>query len=103
MVPYGDQFNDIRIPVLTITGYYDDGQISALQYFKEHLRHRPDADHALLIGPYDHRGAQSALKPMELRDYAVDPAAQFDTRQSPSSGWTMCCAARRVLRWCPTA
>ena len=32
MVPYGDQFNDIRIPVLTITGYYDDGQISALQY-----------------------------------------------------------------------
>jgi putative CocE/NonD family hydrolase len=79
MVPYDDQFDDIRIPVLTITGYYDDGQISALQYFKEHLRHRPDADHALLIGPYDHRGAQSALKPMELRDYAVDPAAQFDT------------------------
>ena len=79
MVPYGDQFDDIHIPVLTITGYYDDGQISALQYFKEHLRHRPDADHALLIGPYDHRGAQSALKPMELRDYAVDPAAQFDT------------------------
>lgn len=79
MVPSGDQFDDIRIPVLTITGYYDDGQISALQYFKEHLRHRPDADHALLIGPYDHRGAQSALKPMELRDYAVDPAAQFDT------------------------
>jgi predicted acyl esterase len=34
MVPYGDQFNDIRIPVLTITGYYDDGQISALQYFR---------------------------------------------------------------------
>lgn len=79
MVPYGPQFNDIRIPVLTITGYYDDGQISALQYFKEHLRHRPDADHALLIGPYDHRGAQSALKPMQLRGYALDPAAQFDT------------------------
>lgn len=79
MVPYGDQFDDIRIPVLTITGYYDDGQISALQYFKEHLRHRPDADHALLIGPYDHRGAQSALKPMQLRGYELDPVAQFDT------------------------
>jgi uncharacterized protein len=79
MVPYGDQFNDIRIPVLTITGYYDDGQISALQYFKEHLRHLPGADHALLIGPYDHRGARAALKPMQLRDYALDPAAQFDT------------------------
>jgi len=79
MVPYGDQFNDIRIPVLTITGYYDDGQISALQYFKEHLRHRPDADHALLIGPYDHGGAQSPLKPMQLRGYTLDAAAQFDT------------------------
>ncbi|HHA2626137.1 CocE/NonD family hydrolase [Stenotrophomonas maltophilia] len=79
MVPYGDQFDDIRIPVLTITGYYDDGQISALQYFKEHLRHRPDADHALLIGPYDHRGAQSALKPMQLRGYDLDAVAQFDT------------------------
>ncbi|HEL2978524.1 TPA: CocE/NonD family hydrolase [Stenotrophomonas maltophilia] len=79
MVPYGDQFSDIRIPVLTITGYYDDGQISALQYFKEHLRHRPDANHVLLIGPYDHGGAQAALKPMQLRGYALDPAAQFDT------------------------
>lgn len=79
MVPYGGQFSDIRIPVLTITGYYDDGQISALQYFKEHLRHRPDADHALLIGPYDHGGAQSALKPMQLRGYTLDAAAQFDT------------------------
>ncbi|HDS1578232.1 TPA: CocE/NonD family hydrolase [Stenotrophomonas maltophilia] len=79
MVPYGDDFNDIRIPVLTITGYYDDGQISALQYVKDHLRHRPDADHALLIGPYDHGGAQSAVKPMELRGYEVDATAQFDT------------------------
>ncbi|WMJ69102.1 CocE/NonD family hydrolase [Stenotrophomonas sp. 24(2023)] len=79
MVPYGEQFADIRIPVLTITGYYDDGQISALQYVREHLRHRPDADHTLLIGPYDHSGAQSALKPMQLRGYALDPVAQFDT------------------------
>ncbi|WP_323163097.1 CocE/NonD family hydrolase [Stenotrophomonas maltophilia] len=79
MVPYGDQFDDIRIPVLTITGYYDDGQISALQYFKDHLRHRPDAEHALLIGPYDHRGAQSAIKPMQLRGYDLDAVAQFDT------------------------
>ncbi|WP_422506092.1 CocE/NonD family hydrolase [Stenotrophomonas sp. GZD-301] len=80
MVPYGAQFADIAIPVLSITGYYDDGQISALQYLKEHYRHRPNADHTLLIGPYDHFGAQSATKAMALRGYAVDPAAQFDTQ-----------------------
>lgn len=79
MVPHGDEFADITIPVLSITGYYDDGQISALHYFKEHYRHLPAADHTLLIGPYDHFGAQSPIKAMQLRDYTLDPSAQFDT------------------------
>ncbi len=80
MVPYGDDFARIDIPVLSITGYYDDGQISALQYFKEHVRHRPDAEHYLLIGPYDHFGAQASFKPRSLRGYGADPSAQFDTQ-----------------------
>ena len=37
MVPYKGDFSHVNIPVLTITGYYDDGQISALQYLKQHL------------------------------------------------------------------
>ena len=79
MVPYGEDFAHIDIPVLSITGYYDDGQVSALHYFKEHLRHRPDARHYLLIGPYDHLGAQSAIKPRSVNGYEIDPSAQFDT------------------------
>ena len=35
MVPFEKDFARIDIPVLSITGYYDDGQISALKYFKE--------------------------------------------------------------------
>ncbi|MGY1409062.1 CocE/NonD family hydrolase [Luteimonas sp. A611] len=81
MVPYGEDFARIDIPVLSITGYYDDGQVSALQYFKEHLRHRPDAPHYLVIGPYDHFGAQATFKPRSLRGYDLDPSAQFDTRE----------------------
>jgi len=80
MVPYGEQYAGITIPVLSITGYYDDGQVSALHYFKEHLRHLPDADHTLLIGPYDHFGAQAPFKPMRLGGYALDASAQFDTQ-----------------------
>ncbi|HSX65837.1 MAG TPA: CocE/NonD family hydrolase [Pseudoxanthomonas sp.] len=80
MVPYGEDYARITIPVLSITGYYDDGQISALHYFKEHYRHLPEADHTLLIGPYDHFGAQAPFKAMQLRGYAVDPSAQFDTQ-----------------------
>ncbi|TWT17878.1 CocE/NonD family hydrolase [Luteimonas marina] len=81
MVPYGEDFARIGIPVLSITGYYDDGQVSALQYFKEHLRHRPEAVHYLVIGPYDHFGAQATFKPRSLRGYDIDPSAQFDTRE----------------------
>lgn len=81
MVPQGDEYARIDIPVLTITGYYDDGQISALHFFNEHLRHRPDAEHYLLIGPYDHFGAQASSKQQSLRGYAIDPSAQFDTEE----------------------
>lgn len=81
MVPYGADFAKIDIPVLTITGYYDDGQISALRYLKEHYRYKPDADHYLVIGPYDHFGAQQRFKEPELRGYVTDPIAQFDTTE----------------------
>lgn len=81
MVPYGTDFSRIGIPVLSITGYYDDGQISALEYFKQHLRHRPDAEHYLLIGPYDHFGAQAPVKPGNVNGYEIDPIAKFDTQE----------------------
>ena len=81
MVPYGEEFARIDIPVLSITGYFDDGQVSALQYMKEHLRHRPGADHTLLIGPYDHHGAQAPMKPRNVRGVDIDPVAQFDTSE----------------------
>jgi uncharacterized protein len=77
MVPYGDDFARIDIPVLSITGYFDDGQVSAIHYVKEHLRHRPDAEHYLVIGPYDHFTAAAPRKPAELRGYTLDPAAHF--------------------------
>ncbi len=41
MVPYKQDFASINIPVLTVTGYYDDGQISALQYLNDHYRYNP--------------------------------------------------------------
>ena len=36
MVPYQTDYQRINIPVLTITGYFEGGQISALDYFYEH-------------------------------------------------------------------
>jgi uncharacterized protein len=80
MVPYKEEYAKINIPVLSITGYYDDGQISALHYLKEHYKYNKKADHYLIIGPYDHFGAQRGGVGV-LREYAVDPVALIDTRQ----------------------
>jgi putative CocE/NonD family hydrolase len=80
MVPYQQDYAKINIPVLTITGYYDDGQVSALHYLREHYKYNKQAEHYLIIGPYDHFGAQRGGTPM-LRGYAVDPVALINTRE----------------------
>ncbi len=80
MIPYRDEFAKIDIPVLTTTGYYDPGQIGALYYFSEHRRYNPRAEHYLLIGPYDHVGAQRGSVDM-LDGYAIDPVARIDILQ----------------------
>jgi uncharacterized protein len=79
LAPYKGEYARIKIPVLSIDGYYDDGQTSALRHRAQHLEYNPTAEHYLVIGPYDHFGTQAARKPMELRGYLVDPVAQFDT------------------------
>jgi len=84
MIPYRKEFSRIGIPVLTTTGYYDDGQIGTLYYFIQHHENLPGAEHYLVIGPYDHirgqRGTFSRLgNPLSvLRGYETDPVAQID-------------------------
>jgi len=80
MVPYGKDFKQINIPVLSITGYYDDGQVSALEYLREHYRYNPSAEHYLIIGPYDHFGSQVGGV-ARLRSYEVDSNALINTRE----------------------
>jgi hypothetical protein len=79
MIPYEEEFAKIDIPVLTVTGYYDDGQGSALGFLKDHVRYNPRAEHYLIIGPYDHFGAQWSRKVAVLRGYTIDPAAHINT------------------------
>lgn len=76
LVPYGKEFAEIDVPVLTITGYYDEGQVSALHYLNQHYRHNPDAEHYLVITPADHPGAQWGSEP-SLRRYTLDPVARI--------------------------
>ncbi len=80
LIPYGKQFGRIGVPVLSISGYYAEGQAGALYYFGEHLRHKPDADHSLLLGPWAQGATRGSPSPI-LRGYTLDPAALSDLRE----------------------
>lgn len=80
MIPFRDQFAKVEIPVLSITGYYAQGEVGALHYFQEHTRHAAGAQHALLVGPWDEHAI--ADRPARvLRGHAVDPAARVDLEE----------------------
>jgi uncharacterized protein len=75
MLPFGEEFARINIPVLTVTGYYSTGAAASLYYFTQHHQHNARANHALLIGPYDdqgiERGPASSLRGLQLDSAAI--------------------------------
>jgi len=80
MIPYREEFARIKIPVLTTTGYYAGSQRGALYYFTQHTLYNPNADHTLIVGPYDDSVMQRG--PMAtLQSYAVDASALLDLRE----------------------
>ena len=57
--PTAHEYRGIQIPVLTITGTYDDDQPGALTHYFEHMGNASPAArerHYLVIGPWDHAG-----------------------------------------------
>jgi putative CocE/NonD family hydrolase len=80
MIPYENDFANINIPILTITGYYDDDQRGAFYYFGQHHKYNPKAEHYLLIGPFDHYGAQDPPQP-SIGGYSIDQVARINTTE----------------------
>jgi uncharacterized protein len=77
MVPQKGEYAKINIPILTTTGYYDDDQLGAMSYYKEHHKYNKNANHYLLIGPYDHGGGQGYIR-NKLGGYEIDKVADID-------------------------
>ena len=78
MAPYKDEFAKIDIPILEVSGYPESDSVSAY-FMPESERYRSGAEHDLVIGPYDHPGAQHDYKSPVLIGYPIDPVAQIDT------------------------
>lgn len=72
MTPQKKEFSKINIPILTITGYWDDDQLGAMYYFKQHHQWNKNANNYLIIGPYSHYGYNEVLG-----GYAIDSVAKY--------------------------
>lgn len=79
MAPYEADFKQVRIPVLTVDGYYNDSQVSGLDYVRDHVRHLPQAEHYVIIGPWGHFGAQRGGE-ATINGLSVSEAALIDTK-----------------------
>ena len=56
------EYRQIDLPILTITGHYDGDQPGAMHYYRQHMQHgEPEAcdKHFLVIGPWDHAGTRT--------------------------------------------
>ncbi len=80
VMPYRDQFAQVNIPVLTMTGYFAANEPGDLYYFTQHHRYNPHADDSLIIGPYDDAMMQLGSA-TSLHGYQVDSAALVDFRE----------------------
>ena len=78
LTPSSKQYSKIDIPILTVTGYFDNDQKGALRYYDEHLANaskKGKDNHFLLIGPWDHRGTSRPQS--EYRGLKFGPASKF--------------------------
>jgi uncharacterized protein len=76
MFPQQNDFAKINIPILTFAGYYDYDQIGTLHYFKELQKWNKNNESYLIIGPYDHGGAQGSIS-KNLKGYEIDSVANI--------------------------
>jgi putative CocE/NonD family hydrolase len=54
------QYDQVSLPILTITGHYDGDQAGALEYYRCHMNSKSNFKeaHYLVIGPWDHAGTR---------------------------------------------
>jgi putative CocE/NonD family hydrolase len=60
----GEDYDQIEIPILTITGHYDGDQPGALHFYRQHMASDSPAkqEHYLVIGPWDHPGTRTPAR-----------------------------------------
>jgi uncharacterized protein len=92
MIPSPEQYARLTLPVLTITGHYDDDQPGALTFYRRHMQFgspEAKAKHYLIIGPWDHAGTRSPKTEMGGLKFAPASALDLNKLHDDWYAWTM--------------
>ena len=90
--PTAEQYAAISVPILSITGIYDEDQLGALAHYRQHMRNASSAArerHYLVIGPWDHGGTRTPA--LKFRGITVGAPSLVDLPQLHVDwyAWTM--------------
>ena len=89
--PTPEQFAELDIPVLSLTGIYDGDQPGTLEFHRQHLKYagRKAKNHYLVIGPWDHAGVRNPAP--EFLGVKVGPDSVLDMKKLHREwyDWTM--------------
>lgn len=90
--PDADSYAGLHIPVLTITGMYDGDQLGALAHYRQHIassRQQKDAQHYLVIGPWNHAGTRTPSAKFGGLELGPDSLVDLGALHREWYAWTM--------------
>lgn len=89
--PSDDEYAEISLPVLTITGAYDGDQLGALEHYRRHTKFSSSAssNHYLVIGPWDHAGTAAPNKMVGGVDFGEESVINIEQLLVDWYRWTL--------------
>jgi putative CocE/NonD family hydrolase len=92
-----EEYGRIHLPILTITGAYDEDQRGALEFYQRHLQHASEEEKArsyLVIGPWDHSGTRKPRRDARGVQFGEASLIDMNELQRAWFDWTLRTAER---------
>lgn len=90
--PTTEQYAKLSLPILTITGIYDNAQSGALLHYRHHVENASAAsraEHFLVIGPWDHAGTRTPQREFAGLKFGEASLVDLDKLHLEWYAWTM--------------
>lgn len=91
-LPMAEQYQRMNLPILTITGYYDQDQPGAMHYYRMHMQYgsKEGRDkHYLIIGPWDHSGTWTPRRLVGGVDFGQESLLNMNKLHQEWYDWTL--------------